>query len=320
MREAIAPEGLAGKLARYPGPRYRKAYLADLLASGDRFQQAGNARGAGYCYAKVAEALSAVADMDENASTKGMGLEPADPEAGTEISSEPPAGPAQDAQSGPNPGPEAPPAAQPRAERAKPKEKPLSPTERFRRQWRLERLKDAENVLLKHGNRLSVLENNSYRDRLEKLRLSGQAAHTSAQSDKADAGLLELRRRLYQRVLKSQQLSLSRQRMPVTLARLALPPAHPGSRFGEGKPAFSSPGASAVEAESRKRKSLPAPNVRVKTEWQPATGPYNDRYNIEDVLSLIADADAAWVQEFLDLFRGLAGLQGLANAIAAGKK
>jgi hypothetical protein len=41
---------------------------------------------------------------------------------------------------------------------------------------------------------------------------------------------------------------------------------------------------------------------------------------MEDLLSLIADADAAWVQEFLDLYRGLADLQGLVPGIAPARK
>ncbi|HKP95489.1 MAG TPA: hypothetical protein VJ385_07015 [Fibrobacteria bacterium] len=235
-------EGLAEKLARYPGPAYRKAYLAGLLAGGARFLAAGDERGARYCFGKVAEGLNESAP------------------------------------------------------RAEPGEKPLPVTERIRRQWRSERLADAENVLGRHAARLSELERKSYRERLDKLRQSGLAASTAAQSDKADAGILELRRRLYRRVLKSQKISLARQRMPVTLARLALPSSHPVPRpEGPGK-------------------------VRVDAQWQPVVGPYNDRYNMEDLLGLIADADAAWVQEFLDLYRGLADVQGLVSGIAPPKK
>jgi hypothetical protein len=49
-------------------------------------------------------------------------------------------------------------------------------------------------------------------------------------------------------------------------------------------------------------------------------GPYHDRYNMEDLLTLIADADAAWVQEFLDLYRGLADIQGLLPGSVPPKK
>lgn len=282
--QSAEAEALAGKLAGYPGPVYRKAYLANLLQSGIRFGEAGNLRGARYCFSKVAEGLE-----EFPAETSESHPDPESPEAAS----------AQDS---------APTERKPRAPRAKPKEKPVSPTERFRRQWRLERLKDAENVLNKHAGRLSSLENQSYRERLEKLRQSGQSATTAVQSDKADAGLLDLRRRLYQRVLKSQKISLARQRMPVTLARLALPPAQPGLK---------SPG---PNAGIRTNPPVPSSKVRVDTEWQPVTGPYNDRYNMEDLLSLIADADAAWVQEFLDLYRGLARVQSLVSAIPPPKK
>ena len=291
--EAMEPEKLAGKLARYPGPRYRKAYLADLLASGNRFRVAGNARGAGYCFAKVAQALASVPggpDMPEAAGpAEADGM---DASASTDLSS--------DLSSGPKPA-----ASKPRAPRAKAPEKPISPTERFRRQWRLERIKDAEQVLFRHSDRLSALEKQSYGERLERMRQSALAITTSAQSDRLDAGLLDLRRRLYQRVLKSQKISLSRRRMPVTLARLALPPAQPAPRNPSGLPALPAP----PEAKAGRKKAVPpAAKVQVDSQWQPVTGPYNDRYNMEELLSLIAEADAAWVQEFLDLFRGLAGL------------
>lgn len=298
---AQAGAGLAGKLASYPGPAYRKAYLKNLLESGSCFLSAGNARGAEYCFAKVAEALrgqpasgldgspdSASEEGAENAQDSGSAAaSPEDSAAAVPVERKP------------------------RAPRAKPKEKPLSATERVRRQWRLERIKDAETVLFKHAGRLSELESQSYRERLEKLRQSGQAASTAAQSDKADAGLLELRRRLYRRVLKSQRLSLSRQRMPVTLARLALPPSGLQSGSRALVPGSAGKGPAKPGAQSK---------VRVDTEWQPVVGPYNDRYNMEDLLSLVADADASWVQEFLDLYRGLAGMQELVTALAAAKK
>ncbi|MEO7427658.1 MAG: hypothetical protein ABI036_20915 [Fibrobacteria bacterium] len=298
--EAPEPEGFAERLARFPGPGYRKAYLADLLASGNRFRAAGNARGAEYCYAKVAEALAACGGVPSTSASDSMASQAE-----------------SDAASPPGSSPDSRPQAKPPAPRSQPKEKPLTPTERFRRQWRLERIRDSENVLAKHAGRLSLLEHQSYRDRLEKLRQSGQAAMTSLQSDKADAALLELRRRLYQRVLKSQRLALSRRRMPVTLARLALPPIQPGVRSA----AAAAPVAPAVPALPVKAgKKLPVVKARVDTEWQSATGPYNDRYNMEDLLGLVADADAAWVQEFLDLYRGLAGLQGLATGLGSVKK
>lgn len=273
--ETEKPEGgrdsasLEGKLSRYPGAAFRKAYLANLLASGKRFQEAGNARGAEYCFAKVEAALREFASILEEEEVADDAVD-ATPSASRS--------------------------------RAKAKERPLSATERVRRQWRLERIKDAETVLEKHGSRLSALENQAYREKLEKLRHTGMAASSPSQSDKADSGLLELRRRLYSRVLKSQKISLNRRRMPVTLGRLALPPATPGARPGTG--------------------NLPVPAssaVRVDTAWQPVIGPYNDRFNMEDLLSLIMDADAAWVEEFLDLYRGLAGFQSLMSSLAPRK-
>src|SRR5438445_283911 len=95
-------EELAGKLASYPGPAYRKAYLKNLLESGNRFVASGNSRAAGYCFAKVAEGLEGV--VVESA-------EPGEPK--------------------------------PKAPRHKPRENPVSPTERVRRQRRLELLRDA---------------------------------------------------------------------------------------------------------------------------------------------------------------------------------
>ncbi|MDQ3001995.1 MAG: hypothetical protein M3Y08_12145 [Fibrobacterota bacterium] len=264
--EPEKPEGgrdaavLEGTLSRYPGATFRKAYLANLLASGKRFQVAGNARGAEYCFAKVEAALQEFASILDD----------------EDVTASPSA---------------------PRV-RAKAKDRPLSATERVRRQWRLERIKDAETVLVMHGSRLSALENQTYREKLEKLRHSGTAAASPSQSDKADSGLLDLRRRLYSRVLKSQKISLKRQRMPVTLGRLALPPSTPGSA----------------------RLPVPSgPAVRVDTARQPVIGPYNDRFNMEDLLSLIANADAAWVEEFLDLYRGLAGLEGLMASLTPKK-
>src|SRR5205085_399671 len=45
-------------------------------------------------------------------------------------------------------------------------------------------------------------------------------------------------------------------------------------------------------------------------------GPYNDRLNMQGLLDTVAAADAAWVEEFLDLYRDLAGLRGLAGFAA----
>jgi hypothetical protein len=288
-----AAEALAGKLARYSGPAYRKAYLANLMESGKRFLEAGNARGADYCFAKVAAALPEAQGPETPAEADSA-------EAETESEAQPAAesaAPDGTAQAEPR---------RPRAPRSRAKERPLSPTDLIRLKWRQERLRDAEAVLNRNASRLSALEQKSYRDRLDKLKETGSSASGSAQSDKADAGLLDLRRRLYGRVLKSQKLSLKSRHMPVSLARLALPPADRAAR----------PGYPAVKPAG----PVPGSAVRVDPAWQPATGPYNDRYNMEDLLTLIADADPAWVEEFLDLYRGLSGMQILMDSIAALKK
>jgi hypothetical protein len=212
----------------------------------------------------------------------------------------------------------------PRKSRAprKPKEKPLTATEKFRREWRIQHIKDAENVLARHGGRLSALEIKSYRERLEKLRQAGLSAETAAQSDRADANILDLRRRLYQRVLKSQRISLARRHSPVTLERLALPPSRPGARTGQTPrlPGPAGPQAAAPAGKAKGKAVAKAVQVQTEAEWQAVVGPYNDRYNMEDLLSLIAGNDAAWVQEFLELYRGLAGVQELITAIVPPKK
>lgn len=226
-------DALARALAATALPGWRKAYLSNLIASGDRFAAAGNSRGAEYCFAKVEEALPA----------------------------EVPAAP---------------------AETAAP-ESPATPGDRMRRQWRQDRIKLAEGVLSRHGGRLSSLEQQSYKERLGKLR---QASAQPSQAGKADAGLLDLRRRLYQRVLKSQKIALVRKRAPVP-ERGAAP--------------------------------LPVPQATLAA-WQPVTGPYNDRYNLEELLGVIGDADPAWVEEFLELYGGLMALKVLTSTAASTKK
>lgn len=309
---------LRGKLARYPGPAYRKAYLANLTESGKRYLIAKNQRAADYCFGKVNEAIAAFpgtavggADHDAREMIEA-GVDSASmdsgPEASEDTGSAPDSGAGETAASRPR---------KPRAARAPAKPKPLTPTDVFRRDWREARLKDAEQVLKRNGGRLSALENKAYQDRLDKLRQTARtAAGSGPQMDRVDAGLLELRRRLYGRVLKSQKIALRRSRMPMTLARLALPPGFRGTQ----PPA---PADSAVSAKMPARaqgRNGKAPAVQVDSAWQPVVGPYNDRYNMEDLLSLIADADAAWVEEFLDLYRSLSGLQNLMVSISALKK
>jgi hypothetical protein len=243
MPEAARSELLAASLAAASLPAWRKAYLDNLIASGDRFAASGNGRGAEYCYAKVEEALRALP-----------------PAAG------PLAAPAEDGE-----------AALETSAGASSRS-----SDRVRRQWRQDRLQLAEDVLSKHGGRLSSLENQSYRERLARLR---QAAAQPSQAGKADAGLLDLRRRLYQRVLKAQKIALVRKRGPAP------------ERF-----------------------RAPVPVSATAAAWQPVIGPYNDRYNLEGLLDVIGGADPAWVEEFLDLYRGLLGLNVLAAPAGTRKK
>jgi hypothetical protein len=295
---------VAARLKLHPGPAFRKAYLANLLDSAKRFLAAGNERGAEYCSAKVTLALDE-ADVPLTEETT-LASVPADQnEAAADGAAEPgvpDTAPSAEGEDGPR---------KPRP-RSKAKERPQTPTEIFRRNWRMDRIKDAESILNRHGERLSALEFKTYREKLDKLREAGLSATTAAKSDRADAGLLDLRRRLYGRVLKSQRLSLRGQRMPMTLARLALSPADRSTRPAQpGLPALPTRVAPAT---------APGTAVRIDPAWQPVVGPYNDRYNMEDLLGLIADADPAWVEEFLDLYRGLSGMQTLMQSIASLKK
>jgi hypothetical protein len=223
-------EGPAGRFSRALTdavlPAWRKAYLANLIASGERFGAAGNARGADYCFGKVEEALR---DLPATAQAAQVSRPP---------------------------------------DRA---------AEQIRSRWRQDRIGHAEKVLDAHGARLSPLEKQAYRERLDKLR---QDSEQPSQAVKADAGLLDLRRRLYQRVLKSQKVSLLRKRAPARPARSARPSATPAA-------------------------------------WQAVTGPYNDRSNLEELLSVIGGADPAWVEEFLELYGGLLGLNALIASAAS---
>ncbi len=159
---------------------------------------------------------------------------------------------------------------------------PERPVERARRQLRQERIEQAERVLASHGARLSGLEKKTYRDRLAKLRVESSQP---SQAGKADAGLLDLRRRLYHRVLKSQKATLLRKRAP-----------------------------------DAARAHRPARISATPTAWQPVTGPYNDRSNLEELLSVLGAADPAWVEEFLELYGDLMGLSALLPAGTAPKK
>ncbi len=226
-------------------PAWRKAYLANLIASGKRFSESGNARGAGYCFAKVEEAL------------RGLPATEASPGSSVPFSRASQASPAQSLPSDP----------------------PHRSSDGMRSRWREDRLGHAEKVLQTHGGRLSPLEKQSYRERLDKLR---QEAGQPSQAGKSDAGLLDLRRRLYQRVLKAQKISLVLKRAP----------------------------AAARPAQRLRPSATP-------TAWQPVTGPYNDRSNLEELLSVIGGADPAWVEEFLELYGGLINLNALLNPAAS---
>ena len=54
--------------------------------------------------------------------------------------------------------------------------------------------------------------------------------------------------------------------------------------------------------------------VPVQAQFAGPIGPYNDRQNLEGVLNLLAQGDPAWVEEFLELYRGLAGLKAMLPA------
>ncbi len=253
-------EELAGKLARYPGPTFRKAYLANLMASGSRLSAAGDMRAGAYCFDKVAQELMNVGETQAVSSA----LAPTSSESETSHG---------------------------------------TPLESLRHQWRKDRLEDAQAVLHQQSGRLSDLENRIYHEKLDRLRSAGEKATTRAQSSKVDSSILDLRRQLYKRVLKSQKVSLRRKQMPVSAlkgsAAFSLLPVAPGSK--------ANPASSLALPE--RDESTEAPVVET------LVGPYNDRYNLGDLLALMAQADAAWVEEFLDLYRGLRDLKGMTTSL-----
>ncbi len=225
-------EALAGKLAGYPGPAHRRAYLDGLLRSGMGFLRSGNGRSAAYCLDKVSAALEAEASAASAGADSGS-ADSAAPEAGR-----------------------------------------AAPLDGLRARWREERVRDAASVLERHGRRLTALERKAYRDGLAKwnrtLAGSGEAA-----ARRADLALSDLRRRLYGRILKSQKAVLVR-------------------RSGPGF-------------------------VPVQAQFAGPIGPYNDRQNLEGVLGLLAQGDPAWVEEFLELYQGLADLKALLPSGSAAK-
>jgi hypothetical protein len=170
-----------------------------------------------------------------------------------------------------------------------------SPLEIMRHQWRKDRLLNTEAVLRRQGKRLSTLEIQLYVDKLEKLRAAGDKASTRFQFSKVDASLLDLRRKLYKRVLKSQKTTLRPARSSAAMLRKAL----------------------LLPSEApHQSKQAALPNAQNKADMAPLAaiiGPYNDRYNLGDFLTLLAQADAAWVEEFLDLYKDLRDLKGLVS-------
>ena len=253
-------EELAEKLARYLGPTFRKAYLANLMASGSRLSAAGDMRAGAYCFDKVARELLNV----------GQNQTVTNPGAPASAESEPFHG---------------------------------TPLESLRHQWRKDRLEDAQAVLHQQSGRLSDLENRIYHEKLDRLRSAGEKATTKAQSSKVDSSILDLRRQLYKRVLKSQKVSLRRKQMPASTLKgssaFSLLPMIPGSK--------ANPASTLALPERDESSDTPVVDTLV--------GPYNDRYNLGDLLALMAQADAAWVEEFLDLYRGLRDLRSLTTSL-----
>ncbi len=231
---------LAGKLTRYPGPSFRKAYFTNLLASGSRLHADGDIRAGAYCFEKVAEAMRDVSSaVIENAPT-------ADSHAS--IASTPPS----------------------ELEHA-------SPLETLRHRLRKDRFSTVEAILRKQARRLSTLEKQIYREKLDALKSAGDAADTLAQASKSDDKLLDLRRKLYARILRAQKSELrSRRVRPTTVLKIQEPEDAPTSKF--------------------------------------VIGPYNDVYNLGDLLTLIGKTDSPWVEEFLDLYRNFGNLKGLTPA------
>lgn len=92
-----------------------------------------------------------------------------------------------------------------------PKEARMEPhaLERLRIRWREERLRKAGEMLERHGARLSALERKAYRDSIERLDRSTGASPLRSVEARTEAGIHELRRRLYGRILKAQKSRLA---------------------------------------------------------------------------------------------------------------
>ena len=152
------------------------------------------------------------------------------------------------------------------------------PLDALRSYWRQRRLRGTEAVLARHGRRLTPLEREAYRGKLEKL--SG-ASVAEPKLEDADAVLLSLRSRLYQRILRSQKTALA----------------------GGGK-----------------RAVLPVRSAPSR-DLHRFIGPYNNRNNLESLLAEVEKADPLWVGEFLSLYRRLFSLgEMFAGAERPGKK
>jgi hypothetical protein len=212
---------LETKLAGYPGPAWRRAWLSRMLKSGLDHVAGGNARTAEYCISRAESELGSPA----------AGPSPAAAGTSPESRGEPNA------------------------------------LELLRIRWREDRLRKAGEILERHGARLSSLERKAYRESIARLDKSTGASPLRTVEVRAEAGILELRRRLYGRILKAQK------------SRLA-------GRRG-------------------RRRTL----VSIREIHQGPVGPYNDRDNLEGVLRLLGEADPAWLEDFLELYRGLSGLK-----------
>ncbi len=313
-------ELLAAKLRIFDGPAYRKAYLTNLLESEKRFSDAGNTRSAAYCFEKVAGELAHVEILDSS----GNAPDEASPGVlgdGSTSNSQPgiDAGSASVNESSPG-------SSSPKKKATPPKR---SPMDLLRVRWRQERIKNAESILKAQSGRLSALEKQSFQEKLDKLSASEDGPHTRSQSAKLDKDLLDIRHRLYRRVLKAQK-AVMRSR------RLDGPRRHDGPRRLDGplrheetqsldsalpRETVRSSDASIPLAASPALEVAQKPLVSgAATLKGPLVGPYNDRYNLGDLLALMGRTDPAWVDEFLDLYRGLDEVKGVLSALAAQAK
>lgn len=160
------------------------------------------------------------------------------------------------------------------------------PLEALRQRWREERIRKAEAVLERHGPRLSSLERRMYRESLAKWSKPSRSSSEGASQPSAHLAAASDSRADY-------ALQELRRRL---YGRILKTQKADMSRRSGGRALALVPA----------REEFPGP-----------VGPYNDRHNLEGVLNLLVQADPAWVEEFLDLYRKLAGLKGLLPALPA---